>query len=328
MAVGGDIIVSIDGREVSSSEDLANDIEEKKAGDTVAIGLERATGNGRYERKTRDRDARRTAQLGAQPEHARRLGRAGIRTSYRYRWGHVRRAPCEDLRHHQPRRRRAGGGAGGVGDRDDLLRGLAPPMLARTRRRAIAAALRRRVELCGVFVNAPLERDRPRQRAARADAWSSCTATRARVLRRGGSQDRRARDQGARRCPGRATCATSSASTWTSICSTPARRRWRGRACAAGTGETFDWALVRARRSQVPLILSGGLTDENVAEAIAAAGPYAVDSASGTEAAPGHKDPERLRAFFQAVERSAAEPARIGTAVDPAPRAVRPGAPA
>ncbi|MGO9321867.1 MAG: S1C family serine protease [Solirubrobacteraceae bacterium] len=61
VAVGGDIIVKIDGREVSSSEDLANDIEEKKAGDKVAIELERATGNGKYERKTV------TATLGERP---------------------------------------------------------------------------------------------------------------------------------------------------------------------------------------------------------------------------------------------------------------------
>ena len=44
--VGGDIIVKIDGKEVASSEDLANDIEEKKPGDKVTIELERATGNG------------------------------------------------------------------------------------------------------------------------------------------------------------------------------------------------------------------------------------------------------------------------------------------
>jgi phosphoribosylanthranilate isomerase len=68
-----------------------------------------------------------------------------------------------------------------------------------------------------------------------------------------------------------------------------------------GTGETFDWSLVAARRSRVPLILSGGLTGENVGEAIAATHPFAVDSASGTELSPGHKDPERLRELFEAV---------------------------
>jgi phosphoribosylanthranilate isomerase len=68
-----------------------------------------------------------------------------------------------------------------------------------------------------------------------------------------------------------------------------------------GTGETFDWELVRLRRTGVPLILSGGLTHENVAAAIAATQPFAVDVASGTEASPGVKDPEKLRAFAEAV---------------------------
>jgi phosphoribosylanthranilate isomerase len=49
------------------------------------------------------------------------------------------------------------------------------------------------------------------------------------------------------------------------------------------------------------LILSGGLTAENVAAAIAATAPYAVDTASGTESAPGRKDPDKLRDFFAAV---------------------------
>ena len=84
--------------------------------------------------------------------------------------------------------------------------------------------------------------------------------------------------------------------------SAPGRQALRG-----GTGETFDWGLLAARRSNVPLILSGGLGPENVAEAIAAsahghrARPFALDTASGTEAAPGRKDPELLRAFFAAV---------------------------
>jgi phosphoribosylanthranilate isomerase len=72
-------------------------------------------------------------------------------------------------------------------------------------------------------------------------------------------------------------------------------------ALRGGTGETFDWGLLSGRRSEVPLILSGGLNAENVAEAVALVRPYAVDSASGTEAAPGHKDPNRLRAFIEAA---------------------------
>lgn len=68
-----------------------------------------------------------------------------------------------------------------------------------------------------------------------------------------------------------------------------------------GTGETFDWELVRHRPTEPPLILSGGLTAENVSAGIAATRPYAVDVASGVEAVPGRKDPDRLAAFFDAV---------------------------
>jgi phosphoribosylanthranilate isomerase len=68
-----------------------------------------------------------------------------------------------------------------------------------------------------------------------------------------------------------------------------------------GTGETFSWELARAHRGSVPMILSGGLTADNVAEAIATARPYAVDVASGVELSPGRKDPAQLRAFADAV---------------------------
>ena len=69
-----------------------------------------------------------------------------------------------------------------------------------------------------------------------------------------------------------------------------------------GTGEVFDWQLLRGRQSKVPLVLSGGLTPDNVAEAVRATHPWGVDSASGTEASPGVKDPAKLTAFFRAVE--------------------------
>ncbi len=69
-----------------------------------------------------------------------------------------------------------------------------------------------------------------------------------------------------------------------------------------GTGQSFNWDLARRHRGPVPLVLSGGLTPENVGEAIAAVHPWGVDSASGTEASPGVKDPARLQAFFRAVE--------------------------
>jgi phosphoribosylanthranilate isomerase len=69
-----------------------------------------------------------------------------------------------------------------------------------------------------------------------------------------------------------------------------------------GTGETFDWELLRGRRSKVPLVLSGGLTPDNVADAIRATHPWGVDSASGTEASPGVKDPAKVQAFMRAAE--------------------------
>jgi phosphoribosylanthranilate isomerase len=69
-----------------------------------------------------------------------------------------------------------------------------------------------------------------------------------------------------------------------------------------GTGRTLDWNLARAARRYGRIILAGGLTPENIAEAIRAAEPYAVDVASGVEARPGRKDPARLRALFAAVE--------------------------
>jgi phosphoribosylanthranilate isomerase len=68
-----------------------------------------------------------------------------------------------------------------------------------------------------------------------------------------------------------------------------------------GTGEAWDWSLTRGRRSHVPLILSGGLTAENVADGIAATEPFAVDVASGTELEPGVKDPAKLQAFIDAA---------------------------
>jgi phosphoribosylanthranilate isomerase len=70
-----------------------------------------------------------------------------------------------------------------------------------------------------------------------------------------------------------------------------------------GTGATFNWALAREARKYGPIILAGGLTPDNVVQAIAAARPQAVDVASGVEAAPGKKDPEKLKRFFTAVRR-------------------------
>ena len=71
-----------------------------------------------------------------------------------------------------------------------------------------------------------------------------------------------------------------------------------------GTGEAFDWELAVRAKEYGPIVLAGGLTAANVAQAVAAVRPQAVDVASGVEAAPGKKDPEKLRAFFRAVASS------------------------
>jgi len=168
----------------------------------------------------------------------------------------------------------------------------------------ITAALQRKVELCGVFVNDPLELvvktsenlgltmvqlhgdegpafcgEVPRRTGAR-------VIKAAQVASPGDVRDLERFHVDFHLLDARAQA--------------PQKQALRG-----GTGETFDWSLLAERRSKVPLILSGGLSADNVAEAIAQARPFAVDSASGTERAPGRKDEEKLKAFFDAVERSA-----------------------
>lgn len=69
-----------------------------------------------------------------------------------------------------------------------------------------------------------------------------------------------------------------------------------------GTGESFDWELLAARRSNLPLILAGGLTPANVADGVAAARPFAVDVASGVEARPGVKDHALMAQFAERAQ--------------------------
>ena len=75
----------------------------------------------------------------------------------------------------------------------------------------------------------------------------------------------------------------------------------RGKGMWGGTGESFDWELLRDHRSEVPAILAGGLRPDNVAAAIAITHPYAVDVASGVELEPGRKDHGAMAAFFEAA---------------------------
>jgi phosphoribosylanthranilate isomerase len=170
----------------------------------------------------------------------------------------------------------------------------------------ISAELRRRVELCGVFVNATLEH-----------VTGVCEAAALSMVQLHGDE-------------GPAYCAEVARRTGAKVAkAVRVRSREQLQALApfhtdlhlldahvpgllGGTGQTIDWQLVRARHSDVPVVLSGGLTAENVGEAIAVAQPFAVDVASGTEAAPGRKDHAKLHAFGEAVAATApAEPAPV-----------------
>jgi phosphoribosylanthranilate isomerase len=70
-----------------------------------------------------------------------------------------------------------------------------------------------------------------------------------------------------------------------------------------GTGETFNWDLaLEAKKSGKPIFLAGGLTPENVGEAVRRVQPFGVDVSSGVESAPGKKDPAKVRTFIAAAK--------------------------
>ncbi len=71
-----------------------------------------------------------------------------------------------------------------------------------------------------------------------------------------------------------------------------------------GTGKTIDWAAAADVASRRDILLAGGLTPQNVSDAIARVRPYGIDVSSGVEAEPGIKDHERLTALFEAVHGS------------------------
>ena len=76
----------------------------------------------------------------------------------------------------------------------------------------------------------------------------------------------------------------------------------KGAAVPGGHGVTFDWRLIADRSWSTPWMLAGGLAPGNVAEAVGLTNASQVDVASGTEAAPGVKDPELVRAFIAAAK--------------------------
>ena len=159
----------------------------------------------------------------------------------------------------------------------------------------IAAALRRRAELVGVFVNAKLD-----EIAHAADELHLSH------LQLHGDEGPAFCAEAARRTGAKVIKAVrvSSAADFQDLeryhtdfhLLDTAARGLRG-----GTGATWDWALAARRRRKVPAILSGGLTPGNVAAGIEAVDPYAVDVSSGVEASPGVKDPAKLAAFMAAV---------------------------
>ena len=182
----------------------------------------------------------------------------------------------------------------------------------------ITASLRRKVELCGVFVNAQMEEI--------VDVSEQLGLT---LLQLHGDEGPSFCGEAARRTGARIVKALQvsgladiqdAARFHTDFHLLDARSKEPGHEqVRGGTGETFDWALLAGRRSKVPLILSGGLNPGNVGEAIERVRPFAVDTASGTESAPGIKDPLKLRDFFAAMDRAAfAAPDLVPELEDPA----------
>ncbi|MFN8175183.1 MAG: phosphoribosylanthranilate isomerase [Solirubrobacteraceae bacterium] len=165
---------------------------------------------------------------------------------------------------------------------------------------AIGAALRRRAEVCGVFVNATLDHV--------AEVADEAGLT---MIQLHGDEGPAYCSEVARRTGCRVVKAVQvrSGADVRALRSFPTDYHlldaWApGR--RGGVGAPFPWELARSHSGAAPVILSGGLRPENVAAAIAAARPWAVDVSSGVESAPGIKDRMRIAAFAEAVAATAA----------------------
>ena len=172
---------------------------------------------------------------------------------------------------------------------------------------AVGAALHRRVELAGVFVNAPLDE------IARVSERVGLT-----LVQLHGDEGPAFCAEVGRRTGARTIKAAAARGTFTlrdlerfhtSYHLLDGHADGHADGQRGGTGETFDWDLLAARHSNTPLILSGGLHAGNVAAAIERVRPFAVDTASATESSPGHKDPAKLRDFFFAAGTPVVSPA-------------------
>jgi len=166
----------------------------------------------------------------------------------------------------------------------------------------IGAALKRRCEIAGVFVNSPLDEV--------VDAAERENLT---LLQLHGEEGPSFCTEAARRTGAK----VMKAMRVTSAADVQAAEAFRTdfhlfdaytHGLHGGTGKSFDWELVAKRRSKVPMVLAGGLNPDNVGEAIAIARPFAVDVVSGVEAEPGRKDHVLVEAFLQAVGTRVAKP--------------------
>lgn len=152
----------------------------------------------------------------------------------------------------------------------------------------IVGALRRKVELVGVFQNATLDH-----------VVHTTEALQLSMVQLHGDEGPSYADEVARRTGAKVIKASRISSRADVVALQPFRTGFHLLDGAGGV--PFDWGLVRAHRSPVPLITAGGLTPDNVEDAIRATEPYAVDVASGIEASPGKKDPAKVAAFAAAA---------------------------